>query len=147
MFNKFVITTTTLVAASSLLMGAVALPTNVSEVTARSINPAGTHTGQLTYYEVGLGACGHTNQNFEYVAAIPYELFDNWPGYTVGNPINHPACSRTAEINYMGKTIRVGIVDRCASCALWDLALSPGAYQAFAQLSVGHLSNATWRIL
>jgi hypothetical protein len=28
-----------------------------------------------------------------------------------------------------GKTITVGIVDRCEGCALWDLDLSPSAFQ------------------
>ena len=49
MFNKVAAAFTVLVGTSSMLMGVAALPTNVTEsgVVARSINPAGTHTGQV----------------------------------------------------------------------------------------------------
>ncbi|KAG8793118.1 hypothetical protein FRC12_003844 [Ceratobasidium sp. 428] len=90
MFNKVSAVVVALVGASSMLMGVSALPTNVTEVAARSINPAGTHTGQLTYYQIGLGACGWNNRNDEWVAAISHELYDNYPGYSGGNPNNNP---------------------------------------------------------
>ncbi|QRV95375.1 hypothetical protein RhiJN_23393 [Ceratobasidium sp. AG-Ba] len=141
MFNKLAITTTAIFGISSMLTGVAALPANVTNVAARSINPGGTHTGQI-----GLGACGWTNSNSEWVAAISHELFDNWPGYTGGNPNNNPVCTtpHTADVTYKGKTIRVGIVDRCEGCALWDLDLSPSAFQQLAPLSAGRLSGATW---
>ncbi|QRW09755.1 hypothetical protein RhiLY_08754 [Ceratobasidium sp. AG-Ba] len=157
MFNKFAIATATaLIGISSMLMGVAALPANATEIAARSINPAGTHTGQsvirLTHNlhydtdQIGLGACGWTNSNTEWVAAISHELFDNWPGYTGSNPNKNPVCTtpHTADVTYKGKTIRVGIVDRCGGCALWDLDLSPSAFQQLAPLSAGRLSGATW---
>ncbi|KAG8711593.1 hypothetical protein FRC09_020521 [Ceratobasidium sp. 395] len=146
MFNKVSAVVVALVGASSMLMGVSALPTNVTEVAARSINPAGTHTGQLTYYQIGLGACGWNNRNDEWVAAISHELYDNYPGYSGGNPNNNPVCTtpHTADITYGGKTIRVGIVDRCEGCALWDVDLSPSAFQQFAPLATGRLYGATW---
>ncbi|KAF8760320.1 Lytic transglycosylase [Rhizoctonia solani] len=134
MFNKIVAVVTAVVGASSLLAGVAALPTNITEsaVGARSINPAGNHVGQLTYFDIGLGACGWRNTNTEWVAAISHELYDNWPGYTGGNPNNNPVCTtpHTADITYGGKTIRVGIVDRCEGCALWDVDLSPSAFHS-----------------
>ncbi|CCO30031.1 hypothetical protein BN14_04055 [Rhizoctonia solani AG-1 IB] len=133
MFNRVFAVVAAVVGASSLLAGVTALPTNVTESTiaGRSINPSGTHTGQLTYFSIGLGACGWTNSDTEWVAAISHELYDNWPGYAGGNPNNNPVCTtpHTADITYGGKTIRVGIVDRCEGCALWDLDLSPSAFQ------------------
>ncbi|QRV89545.1 hypothetical protein RhiJN_17563 [Ceratobasidium sp. AG-Ba] len=80
---------------------------------------------------IGLGACGWTNTDTEWFAAISHELFDNWPGYAGGNPNNNPVCisPHTADITYHGKTIRVGVVGRCESCALWDLDLSSSAFQ------------------
>ncbi|KAG8784758.1 hypothetical protein FRC12_018316 [Ceratobasidium sp. 428] len=146
MFNKISAVVVALVGASSMLTGVSALPTNVTEVAARSVNPAGTHTGQLTYYQIGLGACGWTNRNDEWVAAISHELYDGWPGYTGGNPNNNPVCTtpHTADITYGGKTIRVGIVDRCEGCSLWDVDLSPSAFQQFAPLATGRLYGATW---
>ncbi|QRV74842.1 hypothetical protein RhiJN_02857 [Ceratobasidium sp. AG-Ba] len=146
MFSKFATLASTVLGASSILMGAAALPTNVTEIAARSIDPSGTHTGQLFAVSIGLGACGWTNSDSEWVAAISHELFDNWPGYAGGNPNNNPVCTtpHTADITYGGKTIRVGIVDRCEGCALWDLDLSPSAFQQFAPLSTGRLYGATW---
>ncbi|KAF8606405.1 hypothetical protein BDV93DRAFT_344537 [Ceratobasidium sp. AG-I] len=146
MFNKVAAAFTALVGMSSVLVGVAALPTNVTEsgLAARSIDPSGTHTGQV--FEIGLGACGWTNSDTEWVVAISHELYDNWPGYTGGNPNNNPVCTtpHTADITYGGKTIRVGIVDRCEGCALWDLDLSPSAFQQFAPLSTGRLFGATW---
>ncbi|CAE6485256.1 unnamed protein product [Rhizoctonia solani] len=152
MFNKIVAVVTAVVSASSLLAGVAALPTNVTEsaIAARAIDPAGTHTGQLTYFSIGLGACGWTNTDTEWVAAISHELYDNWPGYAGGNPNNNPVCTtpHTADVTSLykdgGKTIRVGIVDRCEGCALWDLDLSPSAFQQFAPLATGRLYGATW---
>ncbi|KAG8741448.1 hypothetical protein FRC10_002852 [Ceratobasidium sp. 414] len=129
MFNKIAAVATALTGMSLSLVGVAALPTNVTEIAARSIDPAGTHTGQ---------------RDDEWVAAISHDLYDNYPGYAGGNPNNNPACGRTADITYGGKTIRVGIVDRCEGCALWDVDLSPSAFQQFAPLATGRLYGATW---
>jgi hypothetical protein len=32
-----------------------------------------------TYYDVGLGACGKTNQDSELVAAVSHTVFDQYP--------------------------------------------------------------------
>ncbi|KAG9104376.1 hypothetical protein FRC06_003182 [Ceratobasidium sp. 370] len=77
-----------------MLMSVAALPTNASEIAARSIGPSGTHTDQLTYLsevEIGLGACGWYNRDDEWAAAISREPYDNYPGYSGGNPNNNPA--------------------------------------------------------
>ncbi|KDN48119.1 hypothetical protein RSAG8_03135, partial [Rhizoctonia solani AG-8 WAC10335] len=131
MFNKIAAVITAVVGASSLLASVAALPTNVTEsaIAARAIDPNGNHVGQLTYFSIGLGACGWWNRDDEWVVAISHELYDNYPGYAGGNPNNNPVCGRTADITYGGKTIRVGIVDRCEGCALWDVDLSPSAFQ------------------
>jgi hypothetical protein len=50
MFNKIAAAVTALVGMSSMLMGVAALPTgsgNATEIAARSIDPTGTHTGQV----------------------------------------------------------------------------------------------------
>ncbi|KAH7345784.1 hypothetical protein B0J17DRAFT_624891 [Rhizoctonia solani] len=146
MFTKIVAVVTTIVGASSLL-GVAALPTNVTEsaIAARSINPAGTHTGQLTYFSIGLGACGWTNSDTEWVAAISHELYDNWPGYAGGNPNNNPVTIAVSLSVYRRRQDHPSRnVDRCEGCALWDLDLSPSAFQQFAPLASGRLYGATW---
>ena len=49
MFNKVAAVFATLVGASSVLMGVAALPTNATDagIATRSIDTAGTHTGQV----------------------------------------------------------------------------------------------------
>ena len=32
-----------------------------------------------TYYATGLGACGITNTDTDYIAAVSHTLFDNYP--------------------------------------------------------------------
>ncbi|KAB5587609.1 putative effector protein [Ceratobasidium theobromae] len=180
-FNKI---TAIVAAASCLFAGAAALPANITgsavNVVSRSIDPTGTHTGQSLdihladiqtlipfLVEIGLGACGWTNYDYECkdnvrrlrcvsevtdssgcsilgVAAISHDLYDNYPGYAGGNPNNNPVCGRTATVTYAGKTITVGIVDRCEGCSTWDLDLSPSAFQQFAPLATGRLYGATW---
>ncbi|KAG8735573.1 hypothetical protein FRC10_010395 [Ceratobasidium sp. 414] len=76
---------------------------------------------------IGLGACGwyynisHCHlllyRGDKWVAAISHELYPN----------NNPAL--TVDITYGGKTIRVGIVDRCEGCSLWDADISPSAFK------------------
>ncbi|KAH7343954.1 hypothetical protein B0J17DRAFT_703715 [Rhizoctonia solani] len=156
MFNKIVAVVTAVVGANSLLAGVAALPTNVTEsaIAARAIDPNGNNAGQV----LAAGGTGMTNASaprqafypsiltlFDIgVAAISHELYDNYPGYAGGSPNNNPVCGRTADITYIGKTIRVGIVDRCGGCALWDVDLSPSAFQQFTPLASGRLYGATW---
>ncbi|KAG8732974.1 hypothetical protein FRC10_000504 [Ceratobasidium sp. 414] len=146
MFNKIAAATAALVGMSSTLVGVTALPTNATEVAARSISPAGTHTGQ---------ACSPVESSIRARLTIlvvgTVDLLRDWTmsmqlveRYAGGNPNNNPVCGRTADITYNGKIIRVGIVDRCEGCALWDVDLSPSAFQQFAPLATGRLYGVTW---
>ena len=49
-----------------------------------------------TYYATGLGACGITNTDSDYIAAVSHTLFDTYPGYNGVNPNNNPICGRKA---------------------------------------------------
>ncbi|KIP11361.1 hypothetical protein PHLGIDRAFT_99997 [Phlebiopsis gigantea 11061_1 CR5-6] len=111
----------------------------------RSISVTGTHTGQATYYATGLGACGITNTDTDYIAAVSHTLFDNYPGYTSGNPNNNPICNKKVTANYNGKKVTVAITDRCEGCATWDLDFSPSAFDKLADESLGRLSGMTWK--
>jgi hypothetical protein len=50
------------------------------------------------------------------------------------NPNHSKACGKTASVTWSGKTITVGIVDRCYACGYNDIDLSPSAFQQFASL-------------
>lgn len=52
-----------------------------------------------------------------------------------GNPNNSQACGKTATATYNGKSITIGIVDRCYACGYDDIDLAPAAFQQFADLS------------
>ncbi|KAH7337164.1 hypothetical protein B0J17DRAFT_666538 [Rhizoctonia solani] len=100
----------------------------------------------------GVGACGWSNGDNEWVAAVGTALFqDMMVGeyssvvdsarvrthrmYVAdGNPNHDQACGKTASVTYAGKTITVGIVDRCYACGYDDIDLSPSAFQQFAGL-------------
>ncbi|OMH83762.1 Papain inhibitor [Zancudomyces culisetae] len=96
-------------------------------------------SGDGTYYDVGLGACGITNSNEEFVAAI------NSPQYGVyANPNSAEVCGRCALVNGPNNTsVKVKIVDRCPECASGSLDLSPSAFQQLSPFSAGRIS-ITW---
>lgn len=104
----------------------------------------GTQTGQGTYYATGLGACGITNHDTDYIAAVSHLLFDAFPGYDDVNPNANPICNRKVQISYQGKSVSVSITDRCEACALTDLDLSVSAFKQIADPSVGRLSDIQW---
>ncbi|OAA44231.1 expansin module family protein [Metarhizium rileyi] len=79
--------------------------------------PAGQFTGDSTYYEPGLGACGTTNSAAELIAAIPVSMYAK----------EH--CGQQIIIKAGGNTITVTAVDKCMGCKAGDLDLSPEAFR------------------
>ncbi|KAF8753437.1 Lytic transglycosylase [Rhizoctonia solani] len=92
---------------------------------------------------VGTGACGWNNGDYEWVAAVGTSLFQEM--MVDGNPNHSQACGKTANVSWNGKTIKVGIVDRCYACGYNDIDLSPSAFQQFAGLGTGKLQGVSWR--
>ncbi|KAI0646884.1 hypothetical protein C8Q79DRAFT_999985 [Trametes meyenii] len=90
-----------------------------------------TFTGaRLTYYDVGLGACGKTN--------VPSD-------FSYGGGYPGPNCFRPIEITYNGKTAQATIMDECPGCpSPGGLDLSSGLFSYLAPLSEGVL-YASWR--
>ncbi|CUA70326.1 hypothetical protein RSOLAG22IIIB_00683 [Rhizoctonia solani] len=134
MFNKMV-AVTAVVGASSLFSGVDPLPTNVTEsaIKARAINPGGNHVGQsqsaLTLAVGGTLSFLHGGMVNELLSS-PTSRMTTIRAKPAETPITALYnCGRTANITYSGKTIRVGIVDRCEGCALWGVGLSPSAFQ------------------
>ncbi|KAH7911966.1 RlpA-like double-psi beta-barrel-protein domain-containing protein-containing protein [Hygrophoropsis aurantiaca] len=104
----------------------------------------GTQVGQGTYYGTGLGACGITNVDTDYIAAVSWMLFDTYPGYTSGNPNDNPVCNQKVQASYQGKSVTVTITDRCTGCAITDLDFSPSAFSQLADQSVGRIYGMDW---
>ncbi|CAE7070504.1 unnamed protein product [Rhizoctonia solani] len=103
-----------------------------------------TYTGQGTYYGTGLGSCGITSKDTDYIVAVSQLLYDGFEGFTGGNPNNNPICNKKIKATYQGKSVTVTVVDRCVGCALRDLDFSPSAFDQLADQSLGRLSGVSW---
>jgi expansin (peptidoglycan-binding protein) len=94
--------------------------------------------GAMTYYEVGLGACGHDDSgkgDSENIVAMSAELMGN---------SNH-MCGR--KINITGKdgqTIEATVRDKCPSCSPGELDVSNKVFKEIVgDLGVGR-SKVSW---
>ncbi|KLO07319.1 plant expansin, partial [Schizopora paradoxa] len=100
-----------------------------------------------TYYGTGLGACGITNKDTDFIAAAAESLFDSFPGATA-NPNNNPICGKKVLAQYEGKSVEVTITDRCGGCTLeGSLDFSPSAFSQLADMSVGRIHGMTWQFI
>ncbi|KAI8980645.1 RlpA-like double-psi beta-barrel-protein domain-containing protein-containing protein [Trametes punicea] len=105
---------------------------------------SGTHIGDGTFYSTGLGSCGVTNTDTDFIVAVSHLLYDAYPGYNGVNPNDNPVCGRKIRATYQGKSVDVVVEDRCVGCAEDDLDFSPTAFSQLADLSVGRLHGMTW---
>ncbi|KAJ3991572.1 RlpA-like double-psi beta-barrel-protein domain-containing protein-containing protein [Lentinula boryana] len=105
-------------------------------------------TGDGTYYDAGLGACGITNTDTDYIAAIGEDFFDQYAihmGVTSGNPNENPICNKKVIATYQGKSVTVAITDRCGGCTNpYSLDFTPTAFSQLADQSVGRITGMTW---
>ncbi|KAM7207817.1 papain inhibitor [Naviculisporaceae sp. PSN 640] len=114
-------------------MTASAMPTEGNNNVARSTS------GELTYYDPGLGACGQTHGPGDAIVAIDQWAFGNDP-----NPNRSPQCNRKIRVNYNGKSAVVTVVDKCMGCNAGDLDVSPSVFNALTgNLGLGRV-RCTW---
>ncbi|KAI0759660.1 RlpA-like double-psi beta-barrel-protein domain-containing protein-containing protein [Irpex lacteus] len=97
-----------------------------------------THVGDVTFYNPGIGVCGLVNTATDRVVAV-----DSFLSSPTAPPSTDPLCGKNITVTYQGRTITVIVADRCASCAEFDLALSPAAFSDLAPLSLGRI-HAQW---
>jgi len=81
--------------------------------------PAGgsgqTFTGDATYYNVGMGACGVQSQDSEKIVALAAPDFD--PTSPGGNPNKNSLCGKYILVSYKGgPEVACKILDRCPEC-------------------------------
>jgi hypothetical protein len=101
-----------------------------------------TYTGDLTWYEVGLGACGITSTSDEHVVAISHELFD---AVSTGNPNTNPLCNKKVSIiGANGQTYTGTIVDRCPGCDSGSLDLSQSFFNEVTNNGDGRVGGMKW---
>ncbi|EJD55615.1 barwin-like endoglucanase [Auricularia subglabra TFB-10046 SS5] len=101
-------------------------------------------SGDGTFFDTGLGACGQTTSNSDFIVAVSMDLYDSFPGYSGGNPNNNPICGKKVKANYQGKSVTVTVVDRCVGCACGALDFSPAAFEKLADFGEGRIHGVTW---
>lgn len=106
----------------------------------------GVQTGDGTFFDVALGACGYTNQGTEFVVAVSFRVFDNYPGYGGVNSNTNPICGKKIKATYQGKSVTVTVVDRCAddTCLVGNLDFSRSAFTQLASLEAGRIHGVQW---
>lgn len=105
---------------------------------------SGQHTGEGTFYNTGLTACGQTFTDNDKIVAVSQLLFDIFPGYNGANPNNNPICGKKITAHYQGKSVDLTIVDRCTGCAITDIDMTPSAFDMLADEGLGRLKGVTW---
>ncbi|KAJ7598796.1 riboflavin aldehyde-forming enzyme [Mycena floridula] len=89
-----------------------------------------THTGQATWFNVGLGNCGEVNKDSDHIVAISKAFYDDNNGGNCDQWVQ-VTDSRNGQTHY-GKTR-----DSCPGCGYYDLDLSPSLFTEFESLDVG----------
>jgi hypothetical protein len=95
-------------------------------------------TGDITYYQAGMGACGITSDgDTQMVIALPYEL--------MGTESNgNPYCGKTVTIEKGGASIVATVVDKCMGCHGFSIDLSNLAFSSLGvPFAVGR-TTAMW---
>lgn len=110
-------------------------------------NGAKTYTGDLTYYNPGLGACGIDSTDNDAVVAVSHYTFD---AMSVGSdPNQNPLCgkkiraTRVDERSGKSVSIDVTVIDRCTGCQPTDLDVSPAMFDKMANPDLGRVL-VTW---
>ncbi|KAF4552907.1 Hypothetical protein D9617_8g049200 [Elsinoe fawcettii] len=106
-----------------------------------------TFTGDLTYYEPGLGACGITSSSSENIVAVSRILFD--AAQTGSDPNQNPLCGRKLratrfnEATGSQRSVDLTVVDRCVGCQPTDIDVTISAFTQMAAEELGRVT-ATW---
>lgn len=103
------------------------------------------YTGDLTWYDTGLGACGITSGPSDHIVAISEDLFD---AYGTANPNENPLCGKSVSITGAdGSQYDAKIVDRCTGCALSDLDLSHDFFNIVTNNGDGRVGGMKWSFM
>lgn len=105
----------------------------------------GIFTGDLTYYDPALGACGITSSSSESICAVSHLVFDA-AGEGLTDPNANPLCGKKIRItrNYVeigvgNRSVDVKVVDRCVGCSATDLDLTLSVFEQLAPEASGRV--------
>ncbi|KAI2466788.1 RlpA-like double-psi beta-barrel-protein domain-containing protein-containing protein [Annulohypoxylon bovei var. microspora] len=97
------------------------------------VAPSLAYSGEMTWYQPGLGACGQTNTESDAVVAM-------------SSPDQDGNCGKTIQISYGGKTTTATVVDKCPGCSTTSVDASPAVFQQLASLDAGRI-QITWEYI
>lgn len=104
------------------------------------------YSGDLTWYQTGMGACGCTSGQSDAIVAVSESLFDQFT--IAGNPNLNPLCGKQVSITGAnGQPYTATIVDRCTGCKVEDLDLSEGFFNTVTNNGDGRVHNMNWSFL
>ncbi|KAF2086073.1 hypothetical protein K490DRAFT_44944 [Saccharata proteae CBS 121410] len=110
-------------------------------------------TGDLTWYETGLGSCGISSGSSDAIVAISHSVFDDpaLAGFTdlvaTADPNSNPMCGKKVRIYGSTGTYEATVVDRCTGCVAGDLDLSHGFFQTVTGESDGRIGGTKWEYI
>jgi hypothetical protein len=119
-----------------------------SSPSAPSSGGAEKFTGDITYYQPGMGSCGYDDSTPKgNVVAVSKDWFmqvgNGKTSYGVDQPANI-LCDKTITISAKGKTTQATIRDSCPGCARGSIDVTEGAFtDLFGSLDVGR-AEVTW---
>ncbi|CEG81438.1 hypothetical protein RMATCC62417_15645 [Rhizopus microsporus] len=102
------------------------------------VTRGGSYSGDGTFYTPGLGSCGWTNSETDYIAALNHVQMGNG-----ANSNKNPNCGKHITVKGPSGSVTVKIVDTCPGCSSGDVDMSPAAFQKIAKLSQGRVP-ITW---
>ncbi|KIJ55843.1 hypothetical protein M422DRAFT_24350 [Sphaerobolus stellatus SS14] len=123
--------------------GLVTLFLALVSVTSAAPTPKRSGTGDFTFYDPGLGACGKTNKSSDLIVAVSSQVFASF-GKQISN--GNPVCGKKITLKANGKTVTATVEDKCPGCGANDVDLSPAAFKKLASLGTGRIHGAKWTI-
>jgi hypothetical protein len=109
----------------------------------------GPFSGELTYYDPGLGACGLSSTSSQNIVAVAHSLFD--AAQTGSDPNQNPLCGRKIRAKRVKegsgeRSVDLTVVDRCTGCQPTDLDVSLSVFERMADQDLGRV-NIEWNWL
>ncbi|KAI0755237.1 riboflavin aldehyde-forming enzyme [Daedaleopsis nitida] len=94
-------------------------------------------TGRGTWFNVGLGACGKTNEDSDKIIAVSSSIYGNGK-----------YCDEKVKIKNTanGKTATATVRDSCPGCGSNDIDMSPSLFEELGSLDTGVL-KVTWEFV
>ncbi|KAK2735841.1 hypothetical protein FQN55_001948 [Onygenales sp. PD_40] len=97
----------------------------------------GPYTGDLTYYDPGLGACGISSSASEPICAVSQVIYDAVSTST--DPNQNPLCGLMIRLKRGERSVDVRVVDRCVGCQPTDIDVSMSVFTQLALVEQGRV--------